>query len=245
MRSYPSVMNKMKLVIAVVEDDEADYLAFKSAIERYGAENHIGFAVDRFSTADMLFTVYKPVYDMIFMDIGLPGTDGFEVSKKLREIDKTVLLIFITNMSRFAVRGYEVGAFDFIVKPIKYGNFKIKLSRAVERLNVDADRKIKIHSQDGLRIVSVSSIAYVEVVNRSLIYHTTDGNIVSYGSLKNVENVLPAKCFARCNSCYLVNLRYVYAVSGYTVTVAGDELAVSRAKKKEFLQALGAYMEGL
>lgn len=56
------------------------------------------------------------------MDIARPGADGFEVSKKLREIDKTVLLIFVVDMSRFVVSGYEVGAFDFIVNPIKYGN---------------------------------------------------------------------------------------------------------------------------
>lgn len=233
----------MRAVVAIVEDDEAEYKEIKDAIERFGRENGITFVTDRFETADMLLSVYKPVYDIIFMDIGLPGTDGFEASKKLREADAEVMLIFVTSMSRFAVSGYEVGAFDFIVKPIKYGNIKLKLLRAVERLGSSAERRIKVNSDDGLRILSVDAIKYVEVMNRSIIYHTADGDVRSYGALKNIESILPAKRFAKCNSCYLVNLGFVTSVKDNVVTVGGDELTVSRGKRKEFLQALGVYME--
>ena len=235
----------MRAVVAIVEDDEAEYIEIKDAIERFGKENGITFVTDRFETADMLLSVYKPVYDIIFMDIGLPGTDGFEASKKLRDADADVMLIFVTSMSRFAVSGYEVGAFDFIVKPIKYGNIKLKLLRAVERLGSSAEQRIKVHSDDGLRILSVDGIKYVEVMNRSIIYHTTDGDVRSYGALKNIESTLPTKRFAKCNSCYLVNLGFVTAVKDNVVTVGGDELTVSRGKRKEFLQAHGVYMENV
>lgn len=235
----------MKLVVAIVEDDDADYAAIRAALDKFGAENRVSFVSDRFTSADMMLSVYKPIYDIVFMDIGLPGTDGFEISKKLRETDKDVLLIFVTSMSRFAVSGYEVDAFDFVVKPIAYGNLKLKLLRALDRLNANADRKIKVQASDGLRIVSVSSIKYVEVMNRSIVYHTTDGDIHTYGALKNIEAMLPAKQFAKCNSCYLVNLDYVSSVRDYTAIVDGDELSVSHSKKKEFLQALCAFMEGM
>ena len=233
-----------KLVVAIVEDDDAEYAEIKLALDKFGAENDVTFVSDRYDNADVMLSVYKPVYDIVFMDIGLPGTDGFEASKKLREADKNVLLIFVTSMSRFAVSGYEVDAFDFIVKPIAYGNFKLKLMRSLQRLSSSRDSRIKVQAADGLRIVSVSSIKYVEVMNRSIIYHTTDGDINSYGSLKNVEATLPAKQFAKCNSCYLVNLDFVSSVRDYTVTVGDEKLSVSHSKKKEFLQALGAFMEG-
>ena len=81
-------------------------------------------------------------------------------------------------------------------------------------------------------------------MNRSIIYHTNSGDISSYGALKNVETQLPKKQFARCNNCYLVNLDYVTSVKDYTAVVGGEELKISHSKKKEFLQAIGARMEG-
>jgi DNA-binding LytR/AlgR family response regulator len=235
----------MKLALAVVEDDDAEFDAIKASIEKFGTESEINFTVERFVSADLLLAVYKPTYDIIFMDIGLPGIDGFEASKKLRQIDENVLLIFVTSMSKFAVSGYEVGAFDFIVKPVKYGNLKLKLLRVIDRLKASADQKIKVQTGDGLRIVPISSIKYVEVMNRSIIYHTEDGDVSVYGSLKNVESTLPEKQFVKCNNCYLVNLSHVSSVKGFTAIVGGEELTLSRSRKKEFLQALGAYMEGI
>ena len=235
----------MKLALAVVEDDDAEFDAIKASIEKFGTESEINFTVERFVSADLLLAVYKPTYDIIFMDIGLPGIDGFEASKKLRQIDENVLLIFVTSMSKFAVSGYEVGAFDFIVKPVKYGNLKLKLLRVIDRLKASTDQKIKVQTGDGLRIVPISSIKYVEVMNRSIIYHTEDGDVSVYGSLKNVESTLPEKQFVKCNNCYLVNLSHVSSVKGFTAIVGGEELTLSRSRKKEFLQALGAYMEGI
>ena len=224
----------MKINLAIVEDDDKEYTALIAAVERFGSENGVAFSYDRFKTADVMLSAYKPVYDIVFMDIGLPGTNGLEASKRLRERDKNVMIIFVTSLAQFAVNGYEVGAFDFILKPVMYGNIKLKLLRAMER----------IAASDGLRIVSVSDIKYVEVMNRSIIYHTNSGDISSYGALKNVETQLPKKQFARCNNCYLVNLDYVTSVKDYTAVVGGEELKISHSKKKEFLQAIGARMEG-
>ena len=234
----------MKINLAIVEDDDKEYTALIAAVERFGSENGVAFSYDRFKTADVMLSAYKPVYDIVFMDIGLPGTNGLEASKRLRERDKNVMIIFVTSLAQFAVNGYEVGAFDFILKPVMYGNIKLKLLRAMERIAASVDLKIKVQSSDGLRIVSVSDIKYVEVMNRSIIYHTNSGDIRSYGALKNVETQLPKKQFARCNNCYLVNLDYVTSVKDYTAVVGGEELKISHSKKKEFLQALGARMEG-
>ena len=77
-------------------------------------------------------------------------------------------------------------------------------------------------------------------MKHSIVYHTTEGDYSAYGSLRSVEQMLPENWFVRCNSCYLVNLRYVTRVSGFTVTVGGDDLSVSHSKKREFMKALAS-----
>lgn len=231
--------------VAIVEDSDDEFDAVQTQLERFASESEkYAFECVRFRDAVSFLQGYKPIYDIIFMDIGLPGINGFEATRKLRETDATVLLIFITNMSKFAVNGYEVGAFDFVVKPIKYASMRLKLLRVMERLDSDEDKKIQIPSSGGTRVVSVSTVKYVEVMDHSIIFHTASGDINSYGSLKKIEELLPKDKFCKCNSCYLVNLKYVRQVKEFTVVVGDDELSVSHAKKKDFLRALGAYMEG-
>ena len=231
--------------VAIVEDEESEYLSIKGQLDKFTEEcgGKYKFECVHFCDAVVFLQNYKPVYDIIFMDIALPGMNGFNASKKLREIDPSVLLIFVTNMSRFAVSGYEVGAFDFVVKPVKYGAFRLKLLRALQNLEANGDKKITIPSPEGMRVIPISTIKYVEVMNHDLIYHTKNGDVKSYGSLKKAESMLPSNGFARCNSCYLVNLKYVTGVKDYSVFVAGEEIAISHAKKKDFLGAIAEYLE--
>lgn len=239
--------NKFKKTAAVIEDDDTEFISIKTMLDRFTSETADAprFECVRFDNAVTFLQNYKPVYDIVFMDIGLPGMNGFEAAKKLRETDGSVLLIFVTNMSQFAVSGYEVGAFDFIVKPIKYGAIKLKLTRALQKLDSRDDKKITVPSTDGMRVVSVSTIRYVEVMNHDIVYHTTQGDIKSYGSLKKAEAVLPADTFTRCNSCYLVNLKYVTGIKEFTAFVGGDEISISHSKKKDFLDAIAKYMEAM
>lgn len=235
----------MIINVAVVEDDDLEFKAIFEQIKKFVSEENdvIDINITRFTSASLLLVGYKPVYDIIFMDIGLPGLNGFEASKQLREFDNEVILIFVTSMARFAVSGYEVGAFDFIVKPVQYANIRLKLIRALNRLKTKKDYAvIKIKTKGGVYSVNVNSIKYVEVMNRNLVYHTQEGDIETIGVLKNAEGELPCDMFARCNNCYLVNLKYVKSVKDFTVIVDDKELSVSRSRKKEFLQMLGSYI---
>ena len=77
-----------------------------------------------------------------------------------------------------------------------------------------------------------------------LIYHTTEGDYNVRGSLKTVEAKLNPQVFARCNSCYLVNLAHVQSVDGYTAVVDGEALQISRSRRKSFVEQLGQYLGG-
>lgn len=182
-------------------------------------------------------------YDIVFMDINFKNDmNGIKAAHKLREVDTKVTLIFVTSFEQFAVKGYEVEAFDFIVKPVTYGDFALRFSRAIKRVKKETTDVMNIKSNGGVKVVKMKDILYVEVIKHNLVFHTTDGNIECGGSLKETEATLGPQFFVRCNNCYLVNLRYVTAVEGYTVIVNKDELTISRPRKKEFLSELNRYL---
>lgn len=230
--------------VAIVEDTQSEADVLKQYFSRYGAEKGMEFKVAHFTSAEDFLDKYRPIFDLVLMDIGLPKMGGMEAAGRLRELDQTTTLIFVTNMAQFAVRGYEVDAFDFVVKPVSYSNFALKLQRCLNKLGTRTDTEVIIPISDGLYRISSSQIKYIEISGHKMIYHTTNGTIKVYGNLKEVESVLNGRMFVRCNSCYLVNLNFVFAIRGYTVVVGEDELQISRPRKKAFIQAVNDYLGG-
>ncbi len=231
--------------VAIVEDDKkaADLLC--KYLEQFNEEYGEKFSIQVFGDAVSFLASYKALYDIVFMDIEMPDMNGMEASAKLRAIDSTVTLIFVTNMAQYAVKGYEVSALDFIVKPVTYANFAIKLRRAIENVKHKKGYKLKVVTGDSVTCVDISDLVYIEVMNHRLVYHTLKKDIVSYGQLKKLEESLSEKGFAKCNSCYLVNMKYVTAVNGFSVTVGDRELSVSHARKKAFMKELADYLGGV
>lgn len=230
--------------VAVVEDSPAEAETLRKLFERYTAERGTPFQLTFFPSGEEFLNKYRPIYDFVLMDIGLPKINGMEAAARLREMDKSVTLIFVTNMAQFAVKGYEVDAFDFVVKPVNYANFSLKIQRCLNKLSSRRGTELVISQADQLVRISTSRIKYIEISGHNMVYHTTDGPVHVYGNLKDVEASLNSSMFARCNNCYLVNLNYVQAIRGYTAVVDGDELQISRPRRKAFVQALNDYLGG-
>lgn len=154
-------------------------------------------------------------------------------------------MIFVTNLAKYAVQGYEVKAFDFIVKPVNYYNFELKLLSALECLDKNGDKEFWIKTKDGKVFLHGSDITYVEVLRHYLTYHTKNGDYSVLGSIGEAAELLKeCRSFVFCNRCYLVNLRYVTQIKKSTVTVAGQELQISRQKRANFLKELNDYFGG-
>lgn len=226
--------------IALVEDDAQDREQINSYLERYAQENGCVFKIAEFANAITFLTNYKPVYDFVFMDIQMPHMNGMDAAAKLREADKTVPLIFITNMSNYAVKGYSVNAVDFVLKPVVYYNFAAMLEKVL-RIATGREEEVILKATDEMRRIPVRDIIYVEVAGHKVIYHTDRENIEIWETLKEQESKLIPYGFARCNNYCLVNLKYVDKITGGTVTVKGEELAITRTKKKEFMKKIVEY----
>ena len=141
--------------IAIVEDTKIHVKQLESHLDRYQQEEGETFEVFTFSDGLKFLDSIKQGYDIIFMDINMPYIDGMETAKRLREIDRYACLIFITELSQYAISGYEVAAFDFVVKPVSYEMFRPKLAKAIAEVNKNNLGKLCIRNKDVIRMVKI------------------------------------------------------------------------------------------
>lgn len=230
--------------IAVVEDEADCVEALQEILARYERERGCSIETVLFRSIETFLTDYKQCYDIVFMDIRLPGMNGMDGARRLREVDPVVTLIFITSLAQFAVQGYEVSALDYILKPVSYKNFSVKLDRALALLDARVEKTIVVSDKSGIKRMSVKDILFIEVRGHRLTFHLLSERTVEVcGSLEDLTAELKESGFSRCNSCYLLNMKYVSRVNAYTVTMHdGTELQISRRKKKAFMDELTAYM---
>ena len=232
------------LKTAIVEDDESYREELSSYVKRYAAESGQDIQIFIYGDGSSILKEYEPKYDIILLDIEMPKINGMETARRIRAVDPGVVLVFITNMASYAIHGYEVGALDFITKPVTWFTFQLRFRRAVERAAMRKDEEFLLAGRDEVEKIQVRDIYYVEVQNRMLYYHTKRGTIELRGTMKSAEETLFPHHFAKCNHWYIVNLAHVKRITKDTVIVGDRELEMSRRARAGFLDALTAYMGG-
>ena len=230
--------------VAIVEDDAEVQGVLQEYVRRYTRQYGTEFEVTVFADGVDILDNYRAVYDIIFLDVEMKHLDGMTTAERIRQMDADVILIFITNMAQYAIRGYSVGALDYVLKPVPYFAFSQQLQKAEEQLRRRTRHYLAVPVEGGLRRLDTSRIYYLESEGHRVHFYTEEGDFVAPGALKALEENLADRPFARCNSGYLVNLAQVQAVQQNTVQVGPYELQVSRPKRKSFLAALTDYIGG-
>lgn len=160
-------------------------------------------------------------------------------AKKIRKANLDVVIIFITKLGNMAIKGYEVDALDFIVKPVEYYAFELRMIKALNYLKKHQKYKLTISPiSQGKKVICLSDLYYVEVQGRHLTYHTKDGDFVANGRLYEAEKVLDGDIFVYCNRYCIVNISYVRGFENGFVNVNGALLSVTKGKKEELMSAL-------
>lgn len=228
--------------IALVEDDPIYTRQLKDYLTRY--EKSVGekFVITCFSDGDEIAVGYRAEYDIILMDIEMGFMDGMTAAEEIRKLDTEVVIIFITNMPQYAIKGYAVDALDYVLKPISYYAFTQRIDRAISRMQRRSRRYLCVTGKNGTQKLEFSRICFVEVQGRRLVYHTLDGMVTAYGTMKDAEENLDRTMFFRCNKGYLVNLEQVDSIQEDAAIVSGEAVQISRSKKKAFLDALNNYI---
>ena len=230
--------------IAIVEDEAAVREQLTGYVQRYTRQYGTPFEVSAFASGVEILEEYRPVYDIIFLDVEMPHLDGMETARRIRALDSDVLLIFITNMAQYAIKGYAVGALDYVLKPVPYFAFSQQLQKAVNQLTRRVRHYLAVPVDGGMRRLDAAGIYYIESEGHRIHFYTEDGDFSAPGALKALEEKLAAQPFARCNSGYLVNLAQVSGVQQSVVQVGPYELQISRPKRKSFLAALADFIGG-
>jgi len=186
--------------------------------------------------------------DLLFLDIGLnppgPSLDGMALARKIRERDSAAqpVIVFVTGYERYVFDAFDVGAFQYLLKPMNEEKFAQVFARAVARIKAgrgepQGSRVLTLRSANANRTVPPDSIYYIESSDHKAVLHLKDGEFICYAKIGDLELELQDQFF-RIHKGYLVNLSYVEAYSKRSVTlINGDKLLLSKYKYQGFVKA--------
>ena len=230
------------ITVAVCDDSKTMVEAMKASLEEYANERNKDLRIFTFYSGEELVEKYSCNYDILFLDIKMPGINGIQTAEKIRRKDKKVIIIFLTSLIQHALEGYKVNAANYIIKPIKKKRLMMEMDHWIGELEQREEPFITVHNDNGNYKILLKSISYIETYNRNLMIHTSEGDILCYWKLKEMESKIKQYGFSRCHSSYLVNLFYVENIEKMDIKLSsGKIIPIGKSKKKEFMQQLAGY----
>ncbi len=226
-----------------IEDDPAEEAALRELVERYATSHNVELDL-AWERSSFDFVGAETHYDLVFLDIDLPGINGMETAALLRGYDSQTPIIFVTNLAQYAVKGYEVDALDFMVKPVGYQDFCLRMNRALRVVRRNAEKVVAVATSDGTHLVDEHDVSYVDIVDHEAVFHMVGGEeLRSRVTLKSLEQALSPERFARVSNNALVNIGSIRRVGRDSLTMdTGDEVFFSRSRKQTALEAIGRYV---
>lgn len=231
----------MNYRVAVVDDEPEILERISTLLDKYASDSgrEIIFNTDKFSDGEEFLKNEPNSYEIIFLDINMPGANGLLVAKKIRENNKTAIIIFCTHYAQYAINGYEVNALGYLLKPIEEPSFIRNLDTALKVLKNSQSRRIRIKTLHGVEVVPAADIIYLEIQIHNLYYYVLkEDKLTDYrtrGSMQESCDSLACFGFARCSACYLVNLSHVLSVKNGEVHLSGNvSLPISRKFLRSF-----------
>lgn len=223
--------------IAVCDDEKAIRELLGTKVKNLYPEAELKF----YETGDeLLAREYQP--DILFLDIQMPGKDGMETARELREKWKDTILIFVTAIEDYVFQAFDVGAFHYLVKPFTDEKFHEVVTKAVNQLKdgnnlneAELEKYMMVNSGGDHIKILLSDIVYAEVFNRKVIIHKQDGVIEYYGKLLELEKSL-GEDFFRPHRSYLINFKYVIKYNAASVTMKNGTVPIAKANFAGFVQ---------
>lgn len=197
------------------------------------------------SPLELLFEIERGVrFDVLFLDILMPGENGIHTAQEIREYDSSVKIIFLTSSSEFAVQSYTVDAYYYQLKPIDEENFPRLMDSVLTACEKEETDSLTLQCKNGVTRIRLCDLEYCEIIHRTLQFHLKNGSVYeSVGSLDSLSRRLePYGGFLRVHRSFLINLEYVQDISYKAVTMSClTKIPIPRGKYKELKDAFLEY----
>ncbi len=160
-------------------------------------------------------------WDILILDIVMPGENGMDLAREIRALDENVRIIFLSSSPEYAVQSYLVNATFYQLKPVREESFFPVMDRAVDSCRVAKAEKLVLKCKTGITAIDPEKLEYCEVIGHSLLLHLHNGRVLeSVGKLDDLETrLLPFGCFLRAHRSYLVNMDHIHSISYKAITL--------------------------
>lgn len=234
------------LRVAICDDDEVLLKDLDREVGLWAKEGQLAYTVELFTTGDAFLFAWEERKDIeiLLLDIEMPGMDGMELAKRLRQKGERISIIFVTGNPDFALEGYDLEAVSYLVKPVKRERLRAALDRAV-RLAGSREALLVSVSAGEVEKVYVSDLCFLESMDHETVLYTRNGgSIVCKEPLRQLEQELTGKqeAFFRLHRSYLINLGFVERITRKDVQMENGKLIpIARGKREELNRAYMRY----
>ena len=231
--------------IAFCDDDMEVLHQMNELLDRYRVERNEDITYAAFqSPFELLTEIEKGIRpDILFLDVVMPGQNGMDVAKEIRQYDTNMKIIFLTSSPEFAVESYSVGAYFYQLKPIWEESFFRLMDAVLAECEKKKKNSLILRSKDGITRIDLQQLEYCEVLGRKLLFHLEDGAVLeSAGSLDDLAGqLMQYSNFFRPHRSFLVNMEYIQNISSRSIKMVNDaEIPIPHGKCSEIKNT---YME--
>ena len=228
--------------VAFCDDDSAVLECLCTFLERYRVRCDHRIEYTAFSSPlDLLAEIEKGSrYDLLFLDVLMPGETGIHAAAEIRNYDSNVKIIFLTSTQEYAVQSYTVGAYYYQLKPVREENFRWLMDSAIAQCEKEQEDSLILRCKNGITRIRLRHLEYCEVNHRTLFIHLDDGKTLeSMGSLEELGRLLePYGYFMSPHRSFLVNLDHIQNLSYQRITMSSQtEIPLARGKYHEIKDA--------
>ncbi len=234
--------------IALCDDETSVTKELSAFIENYKEESSCDIEYSLYqSPLELMAGIESGLrFDILVLDVIMPGENGMELAREIREYDSHAKIIFLTSSAEFAVESYSVGAYYYLLKPFTEKELLPVLEKAVSECEKSKNEKLVLKCKTGITAIFPGKIEYCEVIGHSLFLHMHDKTVLeSPGKLDELEAKLMAfGGFLRIHRSYIVNMEYVRNITSQTVemSLGGVQLPVPHGKYNEIKNAYLDYV---
>ncbi|ENY8963928.1 LytR/AlgR family response regulator transcription factor [Clostridioides difficile] len=219
--------------IAICEDEKEQQELLKRYINQIFDVLSVKCRLEVFNSGEELLERYSKDTDILLLDIQMGQINGIDTARKVRVLDDKVEIIFITALIEYALEGYEVRAYRYLIKPVKYNNLKDTIINCIKEVDIK-NKYIVVKVQGSQTKLNVNEIAYIEVQKETITIHTLNEVYKINGTMSNIEKEIDCSRFFRCHKSFLVNLEHVKSIKQYVAILENSkEVPVSRYRFKE------------